>query len=75
MTKLTFLLFSLAISAVAQVSAGLSGTVTDQSGGLVSAAVVTVKNPDTGAVRSTVSDSAGRPACNNVWGSAQLSCP
>jgi hypothetical protein len=59
MTKLTFLLFSLAISAVAQVSAGLSGTVTDQSGGLVSAAVVTVKNPDTGAVRSTVSDSAG----------------
>jgi hypothetical protein len=23
----------------------------------------------------TVIDSAGRPACNNVWGSAQLSCP
>jgi hypothetical protein len=22
-----------------------------------------------------VIDSAGRPACNNVWGSAQLSCP
>jgi hypothetical protein len=42
------------------VSASLSGTVTDQSGGLVSAAAVTVTNADTGASRSTVSDSAGR---------------
>jgi hypothetical protein len=45
---------------MAQVSASLSGTVTDQSGGLVSAAAVTVTNADTGASRSTVSDSAGR---------------
>jgi hypothetical protein len=53
----TFLL--LTASACAQVSASLSGTVTDQSGGLVSAAAVTAKNTDTGAVRSTVSDHAG----------------
>ena len=44
----------------AQVSAGLSGTVTDPSGAAVSAAGVTVKNIDTGAVRNTLTDAAGR---------------
>ncbi len=44
--------FLMAASAAAQVSAALSGTVTDQSGGVVSAATVTARNVDTGAVRS-----------------------
>ena len=44
----------------AQVSAVLSGTVTDQSGAVVSAANVTAKNIDTGAIRSTVTDASGR---------------
>lgn len=43
----------------AQVGAALSGTVTDPTHALVSAATVTVKNVDTGAVRSTTTDSAG----------------
>jgi hypothetical protein len=43
----------------AQVSAILSGTVADQSGAMISAAAVTAKNVDTGAVRSTVTDSEG----------------
>jgi len=42
-----------------QVSAGLSGTVTDQSGAAVSSAIVTAKNVDIGASRETVSDAAG----------------
>jgi hypothetical protein len=42
-----------------QVSAVVSGTVTDQSGATVSAATVTVKNVDTGAVRTTLSDDSG----------------
>src|SRR5579863_5722264 len=49
----------LASSAWAQVGAALSGTVTDPTHALVSAATVTVKNVDTGAVRSTMTDSAG----------------
>src|SRR5579863_10161852 len=42
-----------------QVSAVVSGTVTDQSGATVSAATVTAKNVDTGAVRTTLSDDSG----------------
>jgi hypothetical protein len=52
--------FFLAAAASAQVSASLSGTVTDQSGGVVSNASVTAKNTDTGAARGAVSDAAGR---------------
>ncbi|HUK16707.1 MAG TPA: carboxypeptidase-like regulatory domain-containing protein [Bryobacteraceae bacterium] len=43
-----------------QVSAELAGTVTDQSGALVSEAAVNARNTDTGAVRSTLSDGTGR---------------
>jgi carboxypeptidase family protein len=43
----------------AQVSAVVSGTVTDQSGAVVSAATVTVKSTDTGAVRTTSTDDSG----------------
>lgn len=44
----------------AQVSASLSGTVTDPSGALVSNARVTAKNEDTGAVRARITDSTGQ---------------
>jgi len=54
---IVFLFF--AASACAQVSAILSGTVTDQSGAMVSAAAVTAKNVDTGAVRNAVTDAEG----------------
>jgi hypothetical protein len=43
-----------------QVSAALSGAVTDPSQAAVSGASVTVKNTDTGAVRDTTTDDAGR---------------
>jgi hypothetical protein len=43
----------------AQVGAALSGTITDPSHAVVSAATVTVKNTGTGAVRATATDSAG----------------
>lgn len=43
----------------AQVSAGLSGTVTDPSGGAVPAAQVTARNTGTGLVRETVSGADG----------------
>src|SRR5579863_5277786 len=43
-----------------QVGAALSGTVTDPSRAAVSAANVTVKNTDTGAVRGSVTDNAGQ---------------
>ena len=49
-----------AASACAQVSASLSGTVTDQSGATLSGSAVTAKNVDTGAVRGTVTDAEGR---------------
>ena len=63
LTKRLGLFFTLCLSASsiwAQVGAALSGTVADQSHALVSAAAVTVKNTDTGAVRGTITDSAGR---------------
>jgi hypothetical protein len=43
----------------AQVSATLSGSVTDQSGAIVSGAAVTVKNLETGAIRTTLTGEAG----------------
>jgi len=46
--------------ASAQVSATLSGMVTDQTGAAVSAAAVTARNLDTGLSRSTVTDQTGR---------------
>jgi hypothetical protein len=46
--------------AVAQVSAAISGVVTDASGSVISAATVTAKNLETTAVRTTATDAAGR---------------
>ncbi len=48
------------LAARAQVSASLSGRVTDQTGAVVSGATVTADNLDTGMSRSTVTDQAGR---------------
>ena len=50
--------FSLPVTA--QVSAAISGRVTDQSGAAVSAATVTAKDTDMGTSRQTVTDGAGR---------------
>ncbi len=47
-------------AAYGQVTANLSGTVTDPSGALISAATVMAKDVDTGAVRSTATDAGGR---------------
>ena len=56
-----WLLSILCVSSLpAQVSAGAAGTVMDESGALISAASVTVKSVDTGAVRSTITDALGR---------------
>jgi hypothetical protein len=49
----------LAASVFAQVSATLSGTVTDQSGAIVQAAGVTAKNVETAAIRTTQTDAEG----------------
>jgi hypothetical protein len=49
----------LAASGRAQVSALVSGNVTDPSGAAVSAAAVAAKNVDTGAARSTLTDAEG----------------
>ncbi len=57
-TCIVFLLSLL--PAGAQTSAILSGTVTDPSGGAIQAATVTVTNANTGGVRRTVTDAAGR---------------
>src|SRR6266849_930370 len=46
--------------AAAQVSAAISGVVTDASGSTISAATVTAKNLETAAVRTTATDGAGR---------------
>jgi hypothetical protein len=46
--------------AQAQVSASIKGNVTDASGAAVPAVTVTVKNIETGAIRSGVTDDAGR---------------
>ena len=47
-------------SLLAQVSAVVSGTVSDPSGAVVPNATVTATNTETGAVRETVADGAGR---------------
>ena len=47
------------LSAYGQVSAVLSGTVTDQSGAVLSGANVTLKNVDTGAARAATTDGLG----------------
>ncbi len=44
----------------AQVSATLSGTVTDPSGAVISGAAIRVKNEDTGAVRKSITNGNGR---------------
>ncbi|HEY4054090.1 MAG TPA: carboxypeptidase regulatory-like domain-containing protein, partial [Terriglobales bacterium] len=53
-------IFIFAGSASAQVSASLSGTITDQSGAAVSAASVTAKDLDTGLSRTASTDQNGR---------------
>ena len=55
---LVFLAWPLSVKA--QVSAAISGVVTDPSGAAVSAATVTAKNVETGTLRSTTTDAAGR---------------
>src|SRR5579862_8759455 len=50
----------LAMAAFAQVSATLSGTVTDQSGAIVQGASVTAKNVETEAIRTTLTNAEGR---------------
>ncbi len=55
--SVAFLLCSASVSA--QVSAVLSGRITDQSGAVVSAAAIATKSIETGAVRNTISDSTG----------------
>ena len=57
---LVFLVF--AHGAQAQVSASISGRVTDQTSAVVSGATVAAKNLETGAVRTAVTDDAGRYA-------------
>jgi hypothetical protein len=53
------LVFFCALPAVGQVSAILSGTVTDPSGAVISGAQVTAKNVDKGAARITATDDHG----------------
>ena len=55
-----FLILLCLLPARAQVSASLSGIVTDPSGAPVPAAAVTTKNLETAAVRNTATDDAGR---------------
>lgn len=58
--RLIALALILAPALFAQVSATLSGIVTDQSGGAVAGADVTVKNLETGAVRTTTTQETGQ---------------
>lgn len=50
----------LPVTGRAQVSASLSGRVTDQTGAVISGATVRATNRGTGLVRSTQTDSGGR---------------
>ncbi|MEA2264091.1 MAG: hypothetical protein QOJ51_6916 [Acidobacteriaceae bacterium] len=54
------LLLVFSVPAVAQVSAALSGRVTDQAGAGLPGATVTAKDTDMGIARETVTDTAGR---------------
>src|SRR5271165_5223482 len=47
-------------SAMGQVTANLSGRVSDQTGAAITGAAVTAKNVDTGLTRNTITDQAGR---------------
>ena len=62
-------LFSLPV--LAQVSAALSGRVTDRSGAVIQGATVTAKDTDTGVARTTITDADGRYDCradgNAIW--------
>lgn len=49
-----------ALSAVAQVSAGLSGRVTDQTGATIAGAAITATNLDTGLRRTAITNQLGR---------------
>jgi hypothetical protein len=51
----------------AQATASVTGTVTDPSGAPVPAATVTAKNVETGALRNTVTDEAGRYRVLALW--------
>lgn len=57
---LIIFLLILPLRSFAQVSATLSGTVTDPSGGVVAGAEITVSNLETGAVRTTTTGEGGR---------------
>src|ERR1700752_3591948 len=54
------LLLAFLPAAYAQVSASMKGVVTDASGAAVPGVTVTIKNVETGTVRSSVTDDAGR---------------
>jgi Carboxypeptidase regulatory-like domain/TonB-dependent Receptor Plug Domain len=58
--KLLCLILFCSLSLEAQVSASISGAVSDPSGAVVPAAKVTITNSATGAVRETSTDAAGR---------------
>src|SRR4029077_1661594 len=55
-----FLMVACLPSARAQVSASIKGSVTDPSGAPVPSAAVSAKNLETGALRNSVTDEAGR---------------
>src|SRR5271167_1530647 len=55
-----FLILGFMPQAQAQVTANIKGIITDPSGAAVPSATVTTKNMETGAVRTGVTDDAGR---------------
>src|SRR5216683_952732 len=60
LASLLVLVFSCLSSAHAQVSSSITGTITDPSGAPVPSASVTARNLETGAVRTSLTDDAGR---------------
>src|SRR5260370_3273991 len=60
LASLLVLVFSCLPSARAQVSSSITGIITDPSGAPVPSASVTARNLETGAVRSSLTDDAGR---------------
>jgi hypothetical protein len=60
MALMMLLLAALLPTAHAQVSASIKGIATDASGAAVPGAIVTARNIETGAIRSTVTDDSGR---------------
>ncbi len=58
--SLLFLLLTAVTGLRAQVTASISGVIFDPSGARVPSAMVAVKNVETGVIRTTVSDNAGR---------------